>query len=324
MTTHEFRHTKAVRSRVPLLCGLTGASSSGKSKSALRLASGMASVDGRRVFYLDTEANRALHYADEHDFDHIPFPPPFSPARYVAAINYCIEQGAGVVVIDSCSHIWDGIGGVIDMHDQELDRMAGDDWKKRKALNMLAWSKPKAQYARFVQTLLISPAHFVICLRAKEKNKMPDKRKGESDVTPLGYMPIIHKDFAFELTINALLMPNSRGVPSWNPEEAGERSIVKTSEWAERIHGNRQIDEQMGIELAKWAAGTKPRSLDEILAELDTCRDPATLGTLRTDAKIAWRSLGKADQQRVKAAIDAATKRIEDSRAEPSDANEDA
>lgn len=316
MTKRTFEASPAVRKRVPLLVGLTGPTGVGKTMSALRLASGMASVDEGEIYVLDTERGRATHYADRFTFHHVPFMPPFSPADYVAAIEYVAERMGnkpGVLVIDSISHCWEGEGGVLDMHDAE----------KGKTRGVGAWAKPKREYRKMIDCLLQAPCHIIICARAKWALKV---EPGKEPV-PIGWQAVIDpkRDLVYELAVNCLLLPGANGVPSWKPDMPAEREIAKRAIWSDPMFSEvKQLDEATGAMLAKWAAGTKPRSLDEILTELDTCRDPATLGTLRTDAKIAWRSLGKADQQRVKAAIDAATKRIEDSRAEPSDANEDA
>ena len=59
-----FEAKPAVRQKVPLLCGLVGPSGGGKTFSALRLATGMQQVSGGDIYIVDTEARRALHYAD--------------------------------------------------------------------------------------------------------------------------------------------------------------------------------------------------------------------------------------------------------------------
>src|SRR5689334_8290331 len=100
MSNFSFR--PAVREGVGLLIGLAGSSGSGKTYTALRLASGMA---GDKPFaVIDTEAGRAKHYADQFTFHHGDLTPPFSPARYSEAIKAADEAGYPVIVVDSCSH----------------------------------------------------------------------------------------------------------------------------------------------------------------------------------------------------------------------------
>src|SRR5690242_12073227 len=129
----------ATRDRVPLLIGLAGPSSSGKTKSALRIADGIRSVTGGEVYGIDTEARRMAHYAGEHKFQHVEFNAPFGSLDYLAAIRFCVDAGASVVIVDSMSHEHEGPGGLIEFQEQELDRLAGNDWAKRERVKMLAW-----------------------------------------------------------------------------------------------------------------------------------------------------------------------------------------
>ena len=132
-----FVFKKAIREQVGLLIGLAGGTGSGKTFSAMRLAHG---ICGDKPFaVIDTEAGRAKHYADQFRFDHGDLAPPFGPDAYADAILAADKAGYGAIVVDSMSHEWAGEGGVLEMQEHELDRMAGDDWKKREACKMAAW-----------------------------------------------------------------------------------------------------------------------------------------------------------------------------------------
>src|SRR5271156_81150 len=126
-----FEAKPAVREHVPLLVGLMGCSGSGKSYSALRLATGIQQVTGGDIYAIDTEARRLLHYADQFKFKHIQFDPPFGSLDYLAAIKHCVDQGANVIVIDSMTHEHSGPGGYLQTQEAEVDRMAGSDYAKR-------------------------------------------------------------------------------------------------------------------------------------------------------------------------------------------------
>ena len=120
---------RAVREDVGLVVGLAGPSGSGKTFSAMRLAAGMA---GSKPFaVIDTEAGRAKHYADRFAFDHADLHSPFRPGTYAAAIIEADKAGYPVIVVDSFSHEHAGDGGLLDWHEEELDRMAGQDYKRR-------------------------------------------------------------------------------------------------------------------------------------------------------------------------------------------------
>src|SRR5678816_2121103 len=165
-----FSFRPAVRENVGLIVGLSGSSGSGKTYTAMRLAKGIA---GDKPFaVIDTEAGRAKHYADQFRFDHGDLTPPFTPDRYAEAIKAADVAGYPVIVVDSASHEWAGEGGILDWQESELDRMAGDDWKKREACRMAAWIKPKMAHKSMVQRLLQVRAHLVLCFRAEPKVEM--------------------------------------------------------------------------------------------------------------------------------------------------------
>ena len=112
----------AVRESVPLLVGIMGPSSSGKTFSALRLATGIQTVTGGDIYGIDTEARRMLHYADDFKFKHIQFDAPFGSLDYLAAIRHCVKQGAKVIVIDSMTHEHTGAGGYLLTQEAEVER----------------------------------------------------------------------------------------------------------------------------------------------------------------------------------------------------------
>lgn len=251
----QFVDSVATRQRVPVLVGLVGASGSGKTFSALRLATGLQRVTGGDIGFIDTEARRALHYADRFKFRHLPFGAPFSPLDYLGAIEHFASKGVKTIVVDSMSHEHEGPGGVLEMHEAKLDQLAGDDYKKRERMTFVAWAEPKAQRRRLINTILQMDINAIFCFRAKEKIKIV---RGEAPMQ-LGWMPIAGEEFVYEMTVNCLLYPACGGVPSWAPAEVGEKQMVKLPEQFRALFEKRQpLDETTGETLAKWAAGDAP------------------------------------------------------------------
>lgn len=251
----KFEIKEGKREGVPLLVGLMGPSGGGKTFSALRLATGIQQVAGGDIYVIDTEARRALHYSDRFRFKHVQFDAPFGSRDYLAAIQQCVEAGAGVVVIDSMSHEHEGPGGCLEVHDQELDRMAGNDFGKRDRMNMLAWQKPKAARRAMINGILQIPANFIFCFRAKEKLKLVPGQKP----VPQGFMPIAGEELVFEMTVNCLLLPHANGVPTWRSDQIGEKLMMKLPE---QFRGSvfsedqpQPLSEDIGRKLAAWAKG---------------------------------------------------------------------
>lgn len=300
-----FEDKPATRERTPLLVGLIGPSGTGKTYSALRLATGIQRVSGGDIFVIDTEARRSLHYAKEFKFRHVAFGAPFAPLDYLAAIEHCVKKGAGTIIVDSMSHEHEGPGGLLEMHEAETARMSGGDWKKADRVKMLAWQKPKAQRRRLINSMLQLPCNFILCFRAKQKLKLV---KGE-EPTQLGYMPIAGEEFVYEMVLKCLFLPGADGVPVLRSEFEGERSMIKVPSQFRGMFDPgrpRQLCEDDGESLAKWAAGeeTQDTSVDELMSSYKACSDHATYRTLEEHRKRLWARASKDEKVALKKAAD--------------------
>lgn len=248
----QFEDNPAVRQSVPLHIGLVGPSGSGKTYSALRLATGIQSVYGGDIFHIDTEANRALHYADKFKFRHVPFAAPFDPLSYLAAVEHCVSKGAKTIIIDSASHLHEGQGGTLEAHEAECDRLVNQWRTTRDKVQMAAWAKPKTELRQFINTVLQMNVNVIWCFRAKEKIKLIGGKTPQAQ----GFMPISSDELIYEMSCNMLLYPNSGGVPTWQTEEMGEKAIIKLPVQFQGIfRDSKPLDESIGKQLAKWAYG---------------------------------------------------------------------
>ena len=241
--SYEFK--KAVREEVGLLIGLIGPSGSGKTFSAMRIASGVVG-EGNRFAVIDTENRRALHYASQFQFDHLELSPPFNSLKYAGAIEAADNAGYKAIVVDSCSHEWASEGGVLDFQEQELNRMAGDDWKKREACKMAAWIKPKGNHKQMVQRLLRTKAHLILCFRAEEKTKIEKDQNGKTHIIPMGFQPVCSKELPYELTVSFLLSTDKPGVPQPIKLQEQHKSMFPIG---------KLLDESSGNFVAVWAKG---------------------------------------------------------------------
>lgn len=278
-----FEDKPATRERVPLLIGLMGPSGSGKTFSALRLATGIQRVSGGDITVVDTEARRALHYADRFRFRHLAFTPPFGSLDYLAAIEHCVKNGAKTVIIDSASHEHEGPGGVLEQHDAECDRLVkawsrGAKTVTRDAVQMSAWAKPKADRRRMINTMLQFPVNFVFCFRAKEKLKIVKGKPPQ----PIGFMPIAAEELVYEMTTNALLLPGASGVPTWQSNDIGSQSMIKLPQQFRALFSGQRgpLDEDAGEAMAKWAAGDSNQAHAELVAAINDATSPADLESL--------------------------------------------
>ena len=241
--TFEFK--PAAREQVGLLIALAGASGSGKTYSALRLAKGISPAG--KIAFIDTEARRGLHYADTFTFLHHDMRPPFRPHRFIEAIHAAEKIGTEVVIIDSFSHEYDGEGGIIDW----ADELAANGVKSPGN-----WKDPKLAHKKMMNALLQCRATIIFCLRADEKIEIV-REGGRTQVRPLGWMPICEKRFAYETTASFTLTPDRPGRVRFDlPHkcQAQHRGIFRDGEL---------IDEDSGAKLAEWARGGNPATTQE-------------------------------------------------------------
>jgi len=267
----QFTHSAAARIATPLFVGIVGPSGTGKTFSALRLATGMQRVTGGKIFGIDTESNRMLHYAPlpgekpdpangKFDFQHVPFAAPYGSLKYLAAIQYCVAQGAKVIVVDSMSHEHDGVGGMLEQHEAEAERLAEKFKSSVDAMSQSAWAVPKANRRKLINALLTGTSVNVIsCFRAKKKLKMAtkeEKKSGVDAITSLGFMPIAGEEFMYEQMLKLLLLPGAGGVPTVDPSLPGEKEMTKLPKQFTHIFDRpAQLSEEVGQQLAEWAAG---------------------------------------------------------------------
>lgn len=197
-----FKLEPATRQGIIPLMGLWGGTGGGKTMSAIMLASGMAR--GGKVGVIDTEGRRASYYADTFKFSAINFDAPYTPERYIEAIDI-LEEACDVGVIDSASHCWEGPDGVLDLHEQTLDRMLGDkkdNYSERARLNWPAWRDPKFRFAKLRSRILKFKKPLIICFRGKIKSRMVKDTKGHNTVeTDEHPTPIFDDSFIFEMHV---------------------------------------------------------------------------------------------------------------------------
>lgn len=235
---------KAKREGARLVIGLAGISGSGKTRSAIELAYGLANFDPEKIGFLDTENRRGSLYSEvlrenavkptDVEFWIGDLDAPFSPQRYIDAIQQFQELGVEVLVIDSVSHEWEGQGGCEDI------AHAGSPRNPK-------WNEAKREHKRFMNALLQSNMHVICCIRAREKVKLV-KRDGKTEYEPQGIMPVTEKNFMFEMTASLMM---------WN--EGSAQDVMKCPGELREILGRGEgyLTAADGKALREWVDGAK-------------------------------------------------------------------
>ncbi len=220
--------------------------------SALLYMRGIVGPKGR-ITLIDSEAGRGSLFADviPGGYSVLDLDAPFSPDRYFEAFDIA-EKSSDGIVIDSMSHAHNGEGGILDMQEAELDRMAGDNYGKREACKLGSWIKPKMSMKRFIGRVLRSKVPLITCLRGEPKTHMVKNDQGKNVVvTDQFSTPIFDSKFIYELLLNLeTYSKNGQGgyvIP---------RKITHPSLAGLLPKENEQVGIAHGTALAAWCAGT--------------------------------------------------------------------
>lgn len=239
--SYTFRPAVSYSERHGCFVALVGGPSSGKTFSALRLARGIAGPKGK-IAVLDTEAGRTLHLKNDFAFDVMVMDAPHRPERYAAAARAAEDAGYACLVIDSFSQEWAGVGGVLEWHAEDLERIAGGDAAKRERNRGAAWIKPKSAHKLMVASMLQRRIPIIFAIRGEVSFKPPNEKF---------FKAICNSQFLFEVTVSFRLAPEKKGFidlsdPTSYKMEGAHRDIFKDGE---------QLAEKHGEALAAWARG---------------------------------------------------------------------
>lgn len=178
---------KATRQQVKLRLNISAPSGAGKTYSALRMAKGLCG-NWEKVAVIDTENGSASLYSNLGGFNVIDLQPPYTPEKYMQALQTCVEAGMEVVIIDSTTHEWACL-----IEENELlaqSKFRGNTWS--------AWSQTTPRHDRFIASILHSPVHVITCTRSKMETVMGDDKK----VKKVGMKDVQREGWEYELTIS--------------------------------------------------------------------------------------------------------------------------
>ncbi len=185
---------KAVREKVFIKVLLSGASGSGKSVSALRMATGIARKCNGRIAMIGTESSRDLYYSNEYDYDLLQLEDPFTPEKYMEAIDAAVEAGYQVLIIDSMTHEWKYLN---DVH----DKMPGNSFQN--------WGTLKPRHNAFMEKILQAPIHTICTARGKDEWVLEENEKGKKVPKKVGLGTQQDKNITYEFTVSLVIDQNT-------------------------------------------------------------------------------------------------------------------
>ena len=129
-------------------------------------------------------------------YNTIDLTPPFEPAVFVDAIHMAEQHGMNVIIIDSLSHAWVGVGGALDQQGKIAER-SGNSWT--------AWRSVTPQHNKLVDAMLQSPAHIIANMRAKMEYQQTTGENGKKQVKAIGMGVVMREGIEYEFTVSFML-----------------------------------------------------------------------------------------------------------------------
>ncbi len=184
---------KAERKAAKLRLALCSPAGGGKTFSALKMAKGI----GGKIAMIDSEHGSGSLYAGSQgmpDYAVLELDPPFTPKRYIEAIQLAEKSGFDIIIVDSLSHAWAGEGGVLEMHDRATSA-------SRSGNSFVAWREITPEHNRLVDALLQSKCHIIATMRTKQEYTQSADDKGKVTVKKVGMAPVQREGIDYEFTV---------------------------------------------------------------------------------------------------------------------------
>lgn len=120
-----------------------------------------------KIGVIDTENGSADLYSHLGDFSVLSLEAPFTPERYIEAIEAFEESGIEVLIIDSVTHEWDGKGGLLEANEKVAQtKFKGNTWS--------AWSVTTPRHQDFIDAITHSKLHIITTARSKTETVQVD------------------------------------------------------------------------------------------------------------------------------------------------------
>lgn len=242
---------KASRKKAKIKLCLQGPSGSGKTYSALLLAYGLCN-DWAKICVIDTENHSADLYSQLGDYNTISLTGPYTPERYMQAIEVCVKAGIEVIIIDSLSHEWEYI---INFHAS----LSGNSFTN--------WSKVTPRHNEFIQRLLDTDKHVIATVRTKQDYVL-NERNGKMVPEKIGLKPIQRDDLEYLFTLTF---------------EIDRNHIAQSTKDRTGLFSNKQgqvINEDTGKSILEWCNYGKEETANDINTRINECKSVAELLSL--------------------------------------------
>lgn len=260
LTPNIMQLRKATRRAVKIKVGLQGPAGAGKTKSALRIAYGITG-DYAKIAVVDTENRSSELYSDMGEFLVISLDAPFTPERYIQAIDLILREAPDVevIILDSVSAEWSGKGGILEISNS----MTGNSFTN--------WAKITPRHQAFVDKMLNTDRHFIATVRSKQEYVLMEKN-GKQIPEKVGMAAVQREGMDYEYSL----------VFDIDIKHKATASKDRTGLFMDQPEAT--LTEETGKQLREWAdSGADP--LAEAVKIMSEAADMDTLKAIFTQLK---------------------------------------
>ena len=187
----------AMKEKSKLRVALVGPSGSGKTWTAMMMATAIVEAEGGKIAFLDTEGKSASKYSRHFSFDVLNLAGEYNPGYYIGAINAAAENGYTVLVIDSFSHAWNGVGGVLEIVDRAGGKRGGNDFA--------GWADGRPAQNALVDAMVNAKLHIIGTMRSKSDWVLEVQPNGKTKPVKIGTASVQSPDFEYEFDVVAYM-----------------------------------------------------------------------------------------------------------------------
>lgn len=184
---------RATKTKAKLRMAFTGPAKSGKTYTALVLATALA--NGERIGLIDTENRSSEKYADIFDFDIMELENAH-PESFIAGIDVFEKAGHAVVILDSLSHAWIGKRGVLELHDDATEKSRSKD-------SYISWRTITPLHQALIDKMQGANCHIIATMRSKMAYIRTTDEHGKTEIRKVGLAPVQRQGMEYEFDILA-------------------------------------------------------------------------------------------------------------------------
>lgn len=172
---------------------IEGPAGSGKTRTALEIASGL----GDTIAVIDTVQRQSLVFADRYRFDVLHMSANFHPDQLVEALAAC--SAYDTTIIDTWSSFWSGTNGMLEQVKLLSQGQKGGEFSN-------GWNEMRPVERRMIEAMLAHSGHLIATLRVKTEWAVElDSSTGKYGPRKLGTKPEQRADVDYEFGIVSTL-----------------------------------------------------------------------------------------------------------------------